>query len=227
MWVSLITAVGLEMVLPGLAGQWLDGQLGTSFFALAGFALGIAGGLWHLLVMTKASQSRTSDRDQDEEEVKPIVTEQPHDSESANKRQGLALPLHVAHCCALDPSAGCRLVWISQQWGPGSLGRRYRGVGLWGGRDHRISSSGAYPSDPRRRTGNFARHAVSNGSSIGARHLDSTIGWRVGASGRVWDDPGLLSLGTCCGNAFVGSADWPRWQRRGEGVTEWLRLYCT
>ena len=54
-WVARITAVGIEMVLPGLAGQWLDRQFGTSpFLVLSGFILGIVAGMWHLLVMTKA-----------------------------------------------------------------------------------------------------------------------------------------------------------------------------
>lgn len=55
-WVARITAVGIEMVLPGLAGQWLDRQFGTTpTLALSGFALGIAAGLWHLLIMTRRS----------------------------------------------------------------------------------------------------------------------------------------------------------------------------
>jgi hypothetical protein len=43
-WVAKITTVGLEMVLPGLAGRWLDAQLGTSFLVLIGFALGLVQG---------------------------------------------------------------------------------------------------------------------------------------------------------------------------------------
>jgi hypothetical protein len=30
-WVSRITAIGLTMFLPGVAGSWLDGRLGTRF----------------------------------------------------------------------------------------------------------------------------------------------------------------------------------------------------
>ncbi len=55
-WVARIMAVAIEMVLPGLAGQWLDKRIGTSCFALAGFAVGITLGIWHLLVMTRARQ---------------------------------------------------------------------------------------------------------------------------------------------------------------------------
>ncbi|MEX0715777.1 MAG: AtpZ/AtpI family protein [Planctomycetaceae bacterium] len=52
-WVSRIIAVALIMVLPGLGGHWLDARWGTSFLALAGFALGITAGIYHLLLMTK------------------------------------------------------------------------------------------------------------------------------------------------------------------------------
>jgi ATP synthase protein I len=54
-WVSKITTVALEMVLPGIFGQWLDGKWGTGFLGLAGFALGVTVGLWHLLRMTKST----------------------------------------------------------------------------------------------------------------------------------------------------------------------------
>lgn len=52
-WVSRIITVALEMVLPGLAGGWLDKRWGTGFLALVGFALGVSLGIWHLIVMTK------------------------------------------------------------------------------------------------------------------------------------------------------------------------------
>jgi F0F1-type ATP synthase assembly protein I len=40
-WVSRIIAISLGMVLPGLAGYWLDTRLGTiPLFLLVGFALG-------------------------------------------------------------------------------------------------------------------------------------------------------------------------------------------
>ena len=56
-WVSKITTVALEMVLPGLAGLWLDNQLGTRFFTLLGFALGVPLGMWHLIAMTKSNRN--------------------------------------------------------------------------------------------------------------------------------------------------------------------------
>jgi hypothetical protein len=62
-WVAILTTIALEMVLPGLAGQWLDRRLGTQFLVLVGFGLGLSVGLWHLLQVTKVkSESETSNR---------------------------------------------------------------------------------------------------------------------------------------------------------------------
>jgi uncharacterized protein YqgC (DUF456 family) len=52
-WVAKITTVALEMVLPAVGGRYLDKRFGTSFWALAGLALGVVVGIWHLLQMTK------------------------------------------------------------------------------------------------------------------------------------------------------------------------------
>jgi len=52
-WVSQITTVVAEMVLPGLAGTWLDHRWGTKFLTLVGFALGLTVGIWHLIAMTR------------------------------------------------------------------------------------------------------------------------------------------------------------------------------
>ena len=52
-WVSKITTVSLEMVLPGVGGHYLDKWLGTNFLALIGFGAGMALGLLHLLQMTR------------------------------------------------------------------------------------------------------------------------------------------------------------------------------
>ena len=52
-WVSRIVTVGLEMVLPGLLGAWLDHRWGSSpWLMVAGFGFGIVGGIWHLIVLT-------------------------------------------------------------------------------------------------------------------------------------------------------------------------------
>lgn len=64
-WVGRIIAVGIEMVLPGLAGKWLDDRWGVGpLCTLIGFGLGMTVGIWHLLVMTTAKQ-RDRDRPKD------------------------------------------------------------------------------------------------------------------------------------------------------------------
>src|SRR6266852_6376359 len=68
-WVSQITTVVAEMVLPGLAGQWLDKRWGTRFLTLTGFALGVSVGIWHLVAMTRprtAGQQTKSSQSGDE-----------------------------------------------------------------------------------------------------------------------------------------------------------------
>jgi hypothetical protein len=62
-WVSRITTVALEMVLPGLGGLWLDGRWGTSFLGLLGFVLGLTLGIWHLLQMTRALNTKAGPPD--------------------------------------------------------------------------------------------------------------------------------------------------------------------
>ena len=58
-WLTQITTVVLEMLLPGLAGQWLDHRWGTKFLTLVGFALGLTVGIWHLIAMTRPKTSAT------------------------------------------------------------------------------------------------------------------------------------------------------------------------
>jgi F0F1-type ATP synthase assembly protein I len=60
-WVAKITTVGVAMVLPGIAGHFLDERLGTSYFALIGFALGLVVGLWHMIRWTKPPRRPPSD----------------------------------------------------------------------------------------------------------------------------------------------------------------------
>jgi hypothetical protein len=47
-WVGHITTIGLEMVLPGIAGQWLDQRLNTRFLGPLGFLLGLTLAVLHL-----------------------------------------------------------------------------------------------------------------------------------------------------------------------------------
>ena len=49
-WVGRIIVLGLEMVLPGLGGQWCDRKFGTTpWLTLGGFALGMTVAIVHLV----------------------------------------------------------------------------------------------------------------------------------------------------------------------------------
>jgi hypothetical protein len=48
-WVARIFAAALMMFLPGVGGQWLDRQWGTSFIGPAGFVFGVIGGMTYLI----------------------------------------------------------------------------------------------------------------------------------------------------------------------------------
>lgn len=52
-WVSRITTIAIAMVVPGVAGGWLDKRLGTSWIGAVGLAIGLAGGLAMLVNLTK------------------------------------------------------------------------------------------------------------------------------------------------------------------------------
>lgn len=59
-WVSRITTIALMMVLPGIAGYWVDGKLGTrALFALLGFGLGMFVGMWQLIKQTRNAPGGT------------------------------------------------------------------------------------------------------------------------------------------------------------------------
>ena len=54
--------VSLEMVLPGIAGYWLDKWLGTRvLFMLLGFALGCTASMYHLIQLTRSEKNRRFD----------------------------------------------------------------------------------------------------------------------------------------------------------------------
>jgi F0F1-type ATP synthase assembly protein I len=58
-WVSRITTVAFEMVVPGVIGWLIDRWLGTGFvMAIVGFGLGLVGGMYHLIVMANRSTGR-------------------------------------------------------------------------------------------------------------------------------------------------------------------------
>lgn len=60
-WVAKITTVGIEMVLPGIAGYYLDAHWNTRFLAILGFALGLAAGIWQLIRWTRPPRQPKSD----------------------------------------------------------------------------------------------------------------------------------------------------------------------
>jgi len=51
-WVSQITGLGLEVVIPVLVGRWLDQRWGTSAWTIVGALLGPILAFWHLLALT-------------------------------------------------------------------------------------------------------------------------------------------------------------------------------
>jgi F0F1-type ATP synthase assembly protein I len=61
---SRIIVVALEMVLPGLAGYWLDCRLGTvCLFLVIGMVVGCTGGVWHLIRYARQSGGETTPKD--------------------------------------------------------------------------------------------------------------------------------------------------------------------
>ena len=63
-WVARLTVVGMEMVAFGLGGVWLDKRFGMEpLWALLGFGVGIAIGIFHLLAMTAPGRKRNQHAD--------------------------------------------------------------------------------------------------------------------------------------------------------------------
>ena len=52
-WVSRIMSCTMTMVLPGIAGGYLDNHFGTSYWAVSGWILGPIVGFIQLLAITK------------------------------------------------------------------------------------------------------------------------------------------------------------------------------
>jgi ATP synthase protein I len=59
-WVSRITSISMEMVVPGLIGYYLlDRWLGTKVvFLILGLILGLIGGIWQLIRLTRQNDGR-------------------------------------------------------------------------------------------------------------------------------------------------------------------------
>ena len=56
-WVARIFGSAVMMILPGLAGLWLDDRFGWSFIGLIGFAFGLIGGMTYLISATRAADA--------------------------------------------------------------------------------------------------------------------------------------------------------------------------
>lgn len=74
-WVTRIMTISLEMVLPGLAGYWLDQKLHTvCLFMLVGFALGCTAAVLQLIHLTRTiSAKRKPDKLVGSEKRKEIL----------------------------------------------------------------------------------------------------------------------------------------------------------
>lgn len=48
-WISIVITAVLMMVLPGIAGGWLDKRFGTGWMTLGGIAVGLILGIYYLL----------------------------------------------------------------------------------------------------------------------------------------------------------------------------------
>ena len=70
-WASRVMTVALEMVLPGVAGIWIDRKLGwIAICTVVGFGLGFSVALWHLLRLTR--QSPNPQRNKMSQEESPV-----------------------------------------------------------------------------------------------------------------------------------------------------------
>jgi hypothetical protein len=65
LWVSRITTVGLEMVLPAVAGAWLDSYFHTGFLGVTGLVFGVVAGFVHLIMMTRPPSRPAGPRQDD------------------------------------------------------------------------------------------------------------------------------------------------------------------
>jgi F0F1-type ATP synthase assembly protein I len=62
-WATRIMVVSLEMVLPGLAGYWVDQRLGTvCLFLVVGLLLGCTTAVVHLVRLTSVDSERRRTR---------------------------------------------------------------------------------------------------------------------------------------------------------------------
>ncbi|MFM8252589.1 MAG: AtpZ/AtpI family protein [Planctomycetota bacterium] len=62
-WSGRIISIALMMILPGVAGHWLDDRNGTGYWMPIGMVVGIAISIWQLVTLTRmlSSQLKQSD----------------------------------------------------------------------------------------------------------------------------------------------------------------------
>lgn len=93
-WVAVITTVVAEMVLPGIAGAWLDARWGTGFIGLAGFALGMAIGIRHLVSLSN-SRTQTTKRAGQESQPRTDSRAQPDCQPQTEDKRPQDSPSHA------------------------------------------------------------------------------------------------------------------------------------
>lgn len=52
-WSGRIIAIALQMILPGLAGHWLDERNGTGYWMPIGLVLGLVTAVWQLIMLVQ------------------------------------------------------------------------------------------------------------------------------------------------------------------------------
>lgn len=63
-WATRTMTISMVMVLPGLAGYWLDQKLGTvALFMLIGFALGCTAAIMQLMKLARSSSNNHQNDD--------------------------------------------------------------------------------------------------------------------------------------------------------------------
>ncbi len=77
-WVARIFGAAVMMILPGLAGLWLDDRFGLSFIGLIGFAFGLIGGMTYLISATRAADAERRQATGSAQNGSPGKQETPH-----------------------------------------------------------------------------------------------------------------------------------------------------
>jgi len=68
-WVSRIMSCSITMVLPGIAGYYLDAYFGTSMWNISGWIIGPILGFYQLLAITKESTQQQESQQSNKREL--------------------------------------------------------------------------------------------------------------------------------------------------------------